>query len=533
MRQARWQWLILFCSGLLFYPASSAVAVPEQIKLLLQQAELFERQADWDKACDAYEAVLRLQRGSPQVRQRYQQCLRRFWQTRRFSDLSYRKEVLSLEYGQAQRLYEIIRDTLLDQSLEKKKLDAGKLFRKGLEEFEFALSDLAFCQQYLPSVKLADVQAFRVMLRKTWGNVKALTRREALEKLREVALTAEGFLQLEPTVVIMEFACGACYALDEYTVYLTPSQLSELCHSLKGEPVGVGLALTLQDGRILIQDVIAGSPAALAIPPILKGFQLVSIDKKAVAALPLETVRELLEGPAGSAVMLEMLTPLGPRTVPLQRRDPLRASVTYTLRPELVGYLHIAAFQETTAQELDNALLYLTQLGMKALILDLRGNNGGMFDAAIDVARRFLTSGVIASTRHQDPKLDTVYQARNPTALTVPMIVLIDSNTASAAEVLAGALKENQRARLLGQTTFGKGCIQCLLKLPSATGGVPTGGLRLTVARFYSPKGEAYSGRGVLPDIFVERTLSNDTLLNDLQLESALSELQRPLSFPR
>src|SRR6185295_7036544 len=108
------------------------------------------------------------------------------------------------------------------------------------------------------------------------------------------------------------------------------------------------------------------------------------------------------------------------------------------------------------------------------------------------------------TVENQDPKFSTVYHARNAAPYTLPLVVLVDGDTASAAEVLAGALKENGRARLVGQTTFGKGCTQSLVKLPSANG-LPTGGLRVTVARFFSPKGNAYTGRGVIPDNIVAR----------------------------
>jgi hypothetical protein len=434
-----WGLVALLCSGLC---AAAAGTAADPVQLLLQQAEFYERQAEWEKACEGYASALRLQRGASDVRERYQHCLRRLWQVRRHRDPSYRKEVLGLDYGQALRVYSIVRDTLLEHALEKRKVDAGKLFRKGLDELDAALADPAFCLQYLADAKPAELQAFRALLMKTWGDVRGVSRPEALRQLRELALAAQGYLQLPASVVIMEFACGACYAIDDYTVYLTPSQLSELCHSLKGE---------------------------------------------------------------------------------------LLPSVAYYMKTGGVGYLQISGFQETTAQEVDTALAVLTQAGMKALVLDLRGNSGGLFETAVDVARRFLTSGVIASLRHQDPRLDMVYHARNATALTLPVVVLVDGDTASAAEVLAGALKENQRARVLGQATYGKGCTQSVLKLP-ATGGVPTGGLRLTVARFYSPKGEPYTNRGVLPDLVVERFLSSEAMLGgfDQQLHSAVVELERP-----
>jgi carboxyl-terminal processing protease len=179
---------------------------------------------------------------------------------------------------------------------------------------------------------------------------------------------------------------------------------------------------------------------------------------------------------------------------------------------------------------------------MKALVLDLRDNPGGLFEVAVEVAKRFLSSGVIVSTQHQDPKLNMVYHARNPAALTLPLVVLVDGDTASAAEVLAGALKENKRARLVGQTTYGKGCSQGLLplppvgqlKLPREPGGRPTGGLRITVARFFSPTGYPYSGRGVVPHLLVERHLMSESMADDdQQLAEARGEALRLLEMMR
>src|SRR5262249_37618815 len=167
-----------------------------------------------------------------------------------------------------------------------------------------------------------------------------------------------------------------------------------------------------------------------------------------------------------------------------------------------IGYLRILSFQDSTLQELDDALAELGKAGVKGLVLDLRGNPGGLIDVAIESARRFLATGIIATGENQDPKFSTVYHARGPAAWNLPMTVLVDGDTASAAEVLAGALKENERAQIIGQNTFGKGCTQSLVKLPAANG-VPTGGLRVTVARFFSPKGHAYGGRGVAPHTVV------------------------------
>lgn len=206
----------------------------------------------------------------------------------------------------------------------------------------------------------------------------------------------------------------------------------------------------------------------------------------------------------------------------------ITASVQVDLKSMGIGYLQISHFQDSTAQEVEEAFLALNKEGMKALILDLRGNPGGLIESAVEVARRFLATGVIASTENYDPKLSTVYHARNAAAWTVPLIVLVDGETASAAEVVAGALKENGRARVLGQPTYGKGSLQGLVKLPEAMGGLPTGGLRLTIARFFSPKGLPYAGQGVMPDLILLPFVATMDA-GDPHIVAAVEELQRQI----
>ncbi len=525
-----------FRSGILLLGLGVFCLVPRaegSVKILRHQAETLEAQGEWERACEVYEALCRLDRQGTDWRRRYQHCLRRAWQVRRHKDVAYHREVLSLDYGQALRLFTIVYDTLVEYSLDKKKAEPGRLWHKSLEELGWALEDAVFCQLHLPDVKKSAIRQFKASLEKIVGASQATSRQEVLKLVREAALQAQGQLNLSATTVVLELTCGMCYALDDYTFYLTPSQLRELCDSLKGEIVGIGLKLDIQDGKLLILDVAPYSPAAEVMPPLLRDDHLLTIDKKNTQQLTLDAALELLEGQAGTEVELVVNSPkTGLRLIKLWRRGQLLPSVSYHLQSDGIGYLHLAAFQESTVQELDLALLALTKADMKALILDLRGNSGGVFEAAIDTARRFLTSGVIASTQHQESRYNTTYHARNSAALTLPLVVLIDGETASAAEVLAGALKENKRARLVGQPSFGKGCIQCVLKLPNATGGVPTGGLRVSVARFFSPAGQPYTGRGVAPHLLVDRFLGPEgTVVADLQFEQARLEAQRLLEW--
>jgi len=498
-------------------------------KELLAQAENFEQQGDWEKAWQAYDAILHHDRTLAEIKVRCQRCLRRHRQSLRLRDPSYRKEVLSLDVGQAMRLYGIVSNTLLDSSLEKKKVQPKQLFRKGLEELSHALADPEFCQAHLPAAKPGQIKAFRAFLAKTWGSMHIANRQEAKKQVREIAMAASAELQLNPTTVIMELTCGSCYAIDDYTSYLTPTQLRELCDSLTGESGGIGLIVAMKEGKLVVAELQPFSPASETF--LAKDDQIITLDKKASSQLTVELAHELLEGPIGSSVELVVHSQtMGVRTLTIRRRAMFMPSVnSFMIKGTDIGYLQIVCFQDTTLQELDVALVNLNRDGMKALILDLRGNGGGIFEVAIDAARRFLISGVIASTQSNDPKLNTIYQSRNPAALTLPLVVMIDGDTASAAEVLAGALKENKRGRLVGQTSFGKGCTQTVLKLPPAPGGLPTGGLRVTVARFFSPTGQPYNGRGVTPHLFAERFLMPDAM-NDHQLDEARIEVQRLLT---
>ncbi len=522
--------LPLFLVDALLPSAQAAALELESLKTLRRQAEQEERDHHWDRACDLYEEMLRQDRNQPQIRVRYRHCLRRSFQVHRYHDPSYGKEVLSLKYPQALDLYSVVQRGLLSNSLDRRRVGPGDMFRKGLEELRWALRDSTFREQYLADVPDEAIQSFLLRL-STWAHPGELTRQQAQDQVREVAMAALQTLNLPATTTVMEFTCGACYAFDEYTVYLTPAELRELCDSIKGRYVGVGIRLALQDNRLIVSEVTPDSPAAEIMPPLAKDDQIVSVDRKTTAGMSTETAMELLEGEPGSTVELVVYTPaMGTRTVMLQRRPVAVPSLSYHMKAAGVGYVQIACFQDSTLQELDAGLQALTRADMKALILDLRGNSGGLVESAIEAARRFLPSGVIVSTKNEDPRRDKVHEARNPTALTLPLVVLIDGDTASAAEVLAGALKENRRARLVGQTTFGKGCTQRLLKLPPGPGGVPTGAIRVTVARLFSPSGEPYTGRGVVPHIVAPRRLMPDSLDDsDNQLAIARAEAQRLL----
>jgi carboxyl-terminal processing protease len=498
-------------------PQAAPADFDEPLKILRDEALRLEKLGQWGEAADKYEKILQLDRSQADVRGRYQECLRRYFQVVRLRDSSYRKEVLSLKYHQALRLYEIVLYNLLNHTLDKDKVTAGMLFRKGLEEYLRALASAEFCTDHLNRTRPESTQDLRAALERQFGDRRTMTYEDAVEGVREVVMkSVNHFPAINPTTVVMEFLCGACHALDEYTVYLTPRQLRELCDTLKGKYVGIGIRLRVDQNKIVVAEVLPDSPAGEAVPALAVDDHIVQIDQKSTANLTPEAAMELLEGENGSQVELVVASArFGHRIVNLRRRALFVPSVSHEIRPSGFGYLRIHCFQESTLEEFDNRLADLMRANCKGLILDLRGNPGGLLDVAIEVAKRFLSSGIIVTTQYQE--LKSIVESRNPDALTLPVVVLVDSDTASAAEVLAGALKENKRVRVVGQTTYGKGCSQGLLKLPAegalrspavaVPGGGPTGGIRITIARFYSPTGQPYTGKGVEPDVAADGPL--------------------------
>jgi carboxyl-terminal processing protease len=435
-------------------------------------------------------------------------------QERRHRERSFRDAILNLKKtGDVFAVYAKVLQILQVHYVDLDRTSAGRLFQQGLLEMRCALEDDVFRQNYLADARPEAVAGFRTQLLE-WDYNAVVDAAAAREQLRKVGKLAQDKLHLPLPVVAFEFVCGACNSLDEYTAYLTPSQVSEMRALMRGKFASPGIEVAVVDQKLVIGQIHPQSPAARRFKV---GDRIVRVDRQKVDPEAPSEVRASLRGEPGSYVEVEIQSADGTstRTEKLERQPYVMPSVEYEPEPQQgVGYARVMCFTETTVQELKDAIGRLQSAGMKALVLDLRGNPGGLFKPSVQTAEMFLPDGIIVHTQSRSSEFNETHRSHNPNAFLFPLVMLIDSETASSAEVVAGALKENDRARLVGQTTFGKGSIQCIVPLEIVSAGV-----KITVARFLSPSGQPYNGRGVTPHAIVE--VSGDAAQNDVAVRAA------------
>ncbi len=294
---------------------------------------------------------------------------------------------------------------------------------------------------------------------------------------------------------------GMVSDLDPHSSYMDAKSFADMQIQTKGEFGGVGIEVTMEDGLIKVISPIDDTPAAKA--GLKPGDYVAAIDGVSIQGLPLNDAIDKMRGAPGSKVVLTVLRTgqKKPFDVTLARAV-IRVDSVKFHREGDVGYIRLTAFNEQTASGLDRAIRTLKKQigpGLKGYVLDMRNNPGGLLDQAIEVSDDFLTSGEIVSTRGRHPDDTQRYDAK-PGDLTdnKKVVILVNAGTASASEIVAGALQDHKRATVIGMTSFGKGSVQTII--PLGEGG---GALRLTTARYYTPSGHSIQAQGIVPDIMV------------------------------
>ncbi|MAK61660.1 MAG: peptidase S41 [Ponticaulis sp.] len=317
---------------------------------------------------------------------------------------------------------------------------------------------------------------------------------------------------------------GMLASLDPHSSYLAADDYESMQVQTSGEYGGLGIEVTSDDGYVKIISPIDDSPASRA--DIRAGDLISAIDGTSIVGLPLNDAIKDMRGEVGTDITITIIRAEAeePIEVTLTREIIRPKSVEHEIMDEDIGYLRISAFNERTTDLLKESLSELeSELGNKpaGLILDLRNNPGGLLDQAVSVSSMFLDSGEVVSTRGRDPRDIERYNAdRGERFKEVPIIVLINGGSASAAEIVAGALQDKGRAKLLGMTSFGKGSVQTVIPLSAQRGA-----LRLTTARYYTPSGRSIQSTGIEPDYEVSQRIVTE---EDLEAMRRFSEADLP-----
>ncbi|WP_199325088.1 S41 family peptidase [Phormidium sp. FACHB-1136] len=286
---------------------------------------------------------------------------------------------------------------------------------------------------------------------------------------------------------------------DPYTRFLSPTEYSDLTDQTAGEVSGIGVQVQRNDNRVVITAITPGSPAEQA--GLVVGDHLVMVDGQSTSNLTAEGVNQRLRGAENSQVTLSVARNGGtPRSIIVTRARMEMPAVEYTRRTvggRPIGYIRLMEFNAHAAEQMERAILSLTQEGVEGFVLDLRGNPGGLLFASIDIGRMWLQHGPIVRTVYRDGTTESL--SANRTALTqLPLTVLVDRRSASSSEILTGALQDNRRATVVGTPTFGKALVQTLHGLSDGSG------LTVTVAHYFTPNGTDISRKGITPDVTVE-----------------------------
>jgi len=308
--------------------------------------------------------------------------------------------------------------------------------------------------------------------------------------------------EVDSSVLIQGAINGMMKSIDPHSAFMTAEIYKELEVETQGRFGGIGIEITILKDVLTVVSPIEDTPAYKA--GVKSGDQIIKIDGKSTKDITIMEAVKKLRGPKDSKVTITIMREnmAQPKDIVLNRAVIQVKSVKAKAFDDHIGYIRIASFHERTAQDLRKALAEVAEKTkpMKGLVLDLRNDPGGLLHQAIEVSDMFLKSGIIVSTRGRTKSMETKTMARDNGSkeVTVPVVVLVNEGTASAAEIVAGALQDNGRALIVGTQTFGKASVQTVIPLEDGSA------LKLTTARYYTPKGRSIQAEGIKPDIIVK-----------------------------
>ena len=464
------------------------------LEAVISEGQSLEQDGRWVEALSHYDEAVREFPESQGLRTRRTLAHIHVDIDRRFADSSYTQFLTLTSQDQAMGMYQEI--CLKVNSHYVHNPNWMRIAWRGTASLDVAVTKPAFQEHYLRGVSAERITAFRNMLRNDVNKRPVKSRSDAMDLLRYSAQIANQHLNIPVSATIGEYCAGAISSLDQYSAYLTSAQLDDVYSQIEGNFVGLGIELKATDDSLLIVKVIPGGPAERS--GIKAGDRIVAVEGKSTLDISTEKAADMLKGVQGSFVNVSLDSEArGPRTLRVRRERvnvPCVEDIGIIDSSNGIGYFRLTSFQKTTSRDVDQALWKLHRMGMKSLIVDVRSNPGGLLTASVEVADKFIPEGTLVSTRGRSAREDYDYKAHRVGTWRVPLIVLIDKDTASASEIFAGAIHDLGRGTILGERSYGKGSVQGIFPLSISRSGV-----RLTTAKFYSPNGQAISERGVSP----------------------------------
>lgn len=314
---------------------------------------------------------------------------------------------------------------------------------------------------------------------------------------------------------------GMLNKVDRYSYFMSASEYEEMQQEYEGHYGGIGIVITMRDNKLTIVSPIKNTPGEKA--GLRAGDVISAIDGEETAEMSQMKAVDMMRGEEGTDVTLTIdRGDEDPFEVEITRKDIEVPYVETEMKTEEIGYISLAQFIENVGQDVEKAVAELKEQGARGIILDLRNNPGGLLDEAVNVSSVFLDEGVIVSVRQKDETERVLDVNKNIASDTqIPLIILINNGSASASEIVAGAVQDYDRGKLIGTTTFGKGVVQSVVPLKDGSA------VSLTTARYYTPNGNYIHEKGIEPDTEVELDIeAAQEDVSDNQLDKAIEEME-------
>ncbi len=481
----------------------AAGAAETAIANTLETGHTLEQNGKWADALTKYEEALHETPEEPRLQARFDVARLHYSLDQRYEDRSFRDSLRTLTPTQALDQY----TDLLSKIEAHYYTDPPwqTMTQRGASAMDIALANENFLRNQGVRVRGQQIEQLRNEVVALPGKYAIKSGKDASAVASQIAHLIRTRVGISETATLLEFTSAAAGGLDHYSAFLTADQLRDIYSQIEGNFVGLGVELKADQGALLIVHVIPHSPAEQS--GIHEGDRITAVDGQQTKSLSTDEAASLLTGEEGSTCRVTVAS-LGqaPHDISVRRASvdvPSLEGVKIIDPVKGVAYIRIPAFQKTTPTDLENALWDLQKQGMQSLVLDLRGNPGGLLTASVEVADKFIADGPIVSTRGRSEPENFSYRAHRPGTWRVPLVVLIDGDSASASEIFAGAIKDSGRGKIVGTRSYGKGSVQGIFPL-----GKNGAGARLTTAKFFSPNNHPIANVGVSPDIDV-RNLAN------------------------